>query len=104
VTRLAGHCRIDRSNLARQAQRYGVDLGIVCELSLLRWLWLRIVLEPEVSANHLAHRAGFSTVRGLRSWAQRAAGRPLGRLMTLELAAVEERLRDALEGVTESDS
>jgi hypothetical protein len=67
-------------------------------------LWLRIVLEPEASANQLAHTAGFSTVRGLRSWVQRAAGRPLGRLTTLELSAVEERLRDALKGVAEADS
>jgi hypothetical protein len=104
VTRLAGRCRIDRSNLARQAQRYGVDLGIVCELSLLRWLWLRIVLEPEASVNHLGHMSGSSTVRGLRSWVQRAAGRPLGRLTTLEVGAVEERLRDGLKGVTEADS
>lgn len=41
VTRLAGDRGIDRSNLARQAQRYGVDLGLICDLSLLRWLCLQ---------------------------------------------------------------
>lgn len=104
VTRLAGDRGIDRSNLARQAQRSVVDLGLVCELSLLRWLWLRIILEPEASANQLAHMAGFSTKRGLRSWVRRVAGRPLGRLKTLQVGAVEERLRDALKAVSEAGS
>jgi hypothetical protein len=97
---LSRACGIDRSNLAFQARRHGVDLGLVCGLAFLRWLRLQLVGEDRGTPAELAKRAGFETVRGLRSWVRRVTGRPLGRLDTLAPGAVEARLRAAVSGVT----
>lgn len=103
ISLLAERERLNRSNLSRQAQRHGIDLGKVCELAFLRWLLLQPPPRTPREAAELSKRAGFGSSGGLRQWVKRVTGRPLGRLHSLGVEQLEARMSDLVSGRSRPD-
>ncbi len=100
---LADILGMDRSNLARQSCRLGLDLGLIARISTIRWIHLNIEAFGYDSST-LATRLGYRSARSLRRFVRTSLGAPIQELATTPIEDIDRRLLDLLNPVLWIDS